>query len=217
LLFSPLTIKAIFLDRGFSLMPDSTHRYFMINKPFNMESQFISHHETVLLRDLDYAFPEGIHAIGRLDKHSEGLLLLTTNKKITKLLFNSGVKHKRTYLVKVKYKVSTENLERLRTGVTIRIKGGSLYLTPPCEVDIVEPPADLFPLPYPSPDYTPFTWLQITLTEGKYHQVRKMVLAAGHRCQRLIRISIEDMVLGDLQPGKVWEFDESTFFSLLKM
>src|SRR6476660_1892827 len=106
-------------------MADSVHRYFILNKPFNMESQFISHHEAMLLGDLEYEFPEGIHAIGRLDKQSEGLLLLTTNKKITKLLFNSGVRHNRTYLVKVKYEVTPENLNRLRTGLTIRIKGGA--------------------------------------------------------------------------------------------
>ena len=198
-------------------MADSVHRYFMLNKPFNMESQFISHHEAILLRDLDFEFPEGIHAIGRLDKNSEGLLLLTTNKKITKLLFNSGISHKRKYLVKVKYEVTPENLHRLRTGLTIRIKGGSNYLTPPCDVHIVEPPANLFPLPDPKPDYRPFTWLEITLTEGKYHQVRKMVLAAGHKCQRLIRISIENMLLGELLPGQVREFSETEFFSLLEL
>ena len=198
-------------------MTHSVHRYFMINKPYDMVSQFISDHETVMLGAIDFEFPQGIHAIGRLDKNSEGLLLLTTNKKITKLLFNSGISHNRTYLVKVKYEVTPENLHRLRTGLTIRIKGGANYRTPPCEVHIVEPPSNLFPLPDPRPDYTPFTWLEITLTEGRYHQVRKMVLAAGHRCQRLIRISIEDMLLGDLQPGQVKEFSEEAFFSLLKL
>jgi 23S rRNA pseudouridine2457 synthase len=119
--------------------------------------------------------------------------------------------------VKVKYEVTPENLHRLRTGLTIRIKGGSNYLTPPCDVHIVEPPANLFPLPDPKPDYRPFTWLEITLTEGKYHQVRKMVLAAGHKCQRLIRISIENMLLGELLPGQVREFSEEEFFSLLEL
>ena len=198
-------------------MTHSVHRYFMINKPYDMVSQFISDHETVLLGEIDFQFPEGIHAIGRLDKNSEGLLLLTTNKKITKLLFNSGVRHNRTYLVKVKYTVNPESLQRLRTGLNIQIRGGANYRTPPCDVHIVQPPENLFPLPDPRPDYLPFTWLEITLTEGKYHQVRKMVLAAGHRCQRLIRTSIENMSLGDLQPGEVKEFSEAEFFSLLKL
>ena len=64
-----------------------TERYFIIYKPVNMVSQFISTHQVKLLGDLNFDFPEGTHAIGRLDQHSEGLLLLTTNKKITKLLF----------------------------------------------------------------------------------------------------------------------------------
>jgi 16S rRNA U516 pseudouridylate synthase RsuA-like enzyme len=69
-------------------MSTSPHRYFIINKPYNMVSQFISSHNVRLLGDLDFDFPEGTHAIGRLDNHSEGLLLLTTNKKVTRLLFD---------------------------------------------------------------------------------------------------------------------------------
>ncbi len=69
------------------------NRYFIINKPPNMVSQFVSTHDVGLLDDLDFQFPEGIHAIGRLDSHSEGLLILTTNKKVTKLLFQGAVPH----------------------------------------------------------------------------------------------------------------------------
>ncbi|HEU4470641.1 MAG TPA: pseudouridine synthase [Flavisolibacter sp.] len=192
-------------------------RYFMLNKPFGMESQFISAYPGPLLGDLDFDFPEGTHAIGRLDKNSEGLLLLTTNKKITALLFHSKVPHKRNYLVQVRHEVSRESLEQLRTGVSIRIRGGYDYKTPSCDVQIVEPPHDLFPLPFESIDYYPTTWLLMTLTEGRYRQVRKMVAAVRHRCQRLIRISIEDMELGRLAPGKIREFGEEEFFTLLKL
>ena len=82
----------------------NTERYFIIYKPVNMVSQFISSHEVRLLGDLGFDFPEGTHAIGRLDQHSEGLLLLTTNKKITKQLFQGEKPHTRTYLVQVKIK-----------------------------------------------------------------------------------------------------------------
>src|SRR4051812_4362465 len=100
------------------------HRYFALYKPFDMVSQFVSTHKVNLLGDIDFDFPEHTHAIGRLDNHSEGLLLLTTNKKVTKLLFQGEVPHERTYLVKVKNVVSDETLRKLNNGVSIRIEGG---------------------------------------------------------------------------------------------
>jgi 23S rRNA pseudouridine2457 synthase len=86
-----------------------------------MVSQFISSHEVRLLGDLGFNFPEGTHAIGRLDQHSEGLLLLTTNKKITKLLFQGDKPHLRTYLVQVKNKVSKETVELLLNHPDINV------------------------------------------------------------------------------------------------
>jgi len=198
-------------------MMTSPHRYFVLNKPHGMESQFVSSYPNELLGNLRFDFPEGIHAIGRLDKNSEGLLLLTTNKKITRLLFQSLVPHRRTYLVQVKNKLSDEGLYRLRTGVSIRIRGGSYYTTPPCEVDIVEKPHSLFPSPFPDNNYVATTWLKISLTEGKFHQVRKMTFAVGHRVMRLIRVSIEELGLEDLQPGKILEVTEDFFFSKLNL
>jgi 23S rRNA pseudouridine2457 synthase len=195
----------------------SDHRYFIINKPYDMVSQFVSSHKVQLLGDLDFSFPEGTHAVGRLDNNSEGLLILTTNKKVTKLLFQGEVPHKRTYLVKVKYEVSPESLERLRTGVPIRIKGGGYYFTSPCEAEIVEKPEYLFANGCETPEYFPHTWLKITLTEGKFHQVRKMVDVLHHRCVRLIRQSIENLELLDLPAGGVREMDEVSFFQRLKI
>lgn len=198
-------------------MNNPAHHYFIINKPYNMVSQFVSTHAVVLLGNLNFEFPEGTHAIGRLDNNSEGLLILTTNKKVTKLLFSSTIAHKRTYLVQVKKEVSPESLHQLQTGVSIFVKGAKDYITTPCEVTIVEKPANLFELPQEKLIYGQHTWLLITLTEGKFHQVRKMVDAVGHRCTRLIRVSIEDLLLGDLQPGCVQEIAEVDFFRQLKI
>jgi 23S rRNA pseudouridine2457 synthase len=193
------------------------HRYFIINKPYHMVSQFISSHKVRLLGDLDFNFPEGTHAIGRLDNHSEGLLLLTTDKRVTKLLFESKVPHKRTYLVKVRRNVSQETLLQLQQGVSIIIKGGNTYITTPCDVQIVQPPDDLFKGGSNQRLDLPSTWLSITLTEGKYHQVRKMVAAVGHQCVRLIRTIIENVTLGNLQAGEVREVDEVYFFTQLNI
>jgi len=196
-------------------MNQTGHRYFVIHKPYDMVSQFVSTHRVQLLGDLDFHFPEGTHAIGRLDNHSEGLLLLTTNKQVTKLLFQSRIPHRRTYLVKVNYGVSQEGLDLLRNGVSIRVRGGGYYTTSPCETEIVQKPGNPFDERGETP--IPCTWLKITLTEGKFHQVRKMVGAIHHRCMRLIRQSIEDLELMDLPPGGVREMDEASFFRQLKI
>ena len=193
----------------------SPHRYFVLHKPYGTESQFISNYDGPLLGDLSFPFPEGTHAIGRLDKPSEGLLLLTTNKKITKLLFQSSVPHRRTYHVQVKHAVSDESLVQLRTGVSIRISGDDWYTTPPCEVQIVPP--SLFPSPLPNAYPIKSTWLQLTISEGKFRQVRKMVAAVGHPCMRLLRTSIEDLELGLLPAGEVREVPEPEFFRQLKL
>ena len=80
-------------------MSDTSKRYFIINKPYNMVSQFISSHNVPLLGSLNFSFPEGTHAIGRLDSTSEGLLILTTDKTVTRKLFLAQQPHSRSYLV----------------------------------------------------------------------------------------------------------------------
>jgi 23S rRNA pseudouridine2457 synthase len=192
-------------------------QYFAIHKPYDMVSQFISSHQVRLLGDLKYPFPEGIHAIGRLDNHSEGLLLLTTNPKVTRLLFQGEVPHVRTYLIQVKNKVTEETVQKLREGIPIQIKGGVNYITHPCIVEIVSKPANLDCPTHEIPYHLPHTWLKIQLTEGKFHQVRKMMAAVHHKCKRLIRLSIEDLELGSLQSGDVKEIEEDEFFQLLKI
>ena len=182
-----------------------------------MVSQFVSSHDVRLLTDLNFNFPEGTHAIGRLDQNSEGLLLLTTNKKITKLLFQGTVSHKRTYLVQVKNAMSLETADKLAAGIEITSKLGTSFKTTPCEVKIVEKPVDLFEAGTPLHKNVITTWLTITLTEGKFHQVRKMVAAVNHKSIRLIRISIEDVKLESMLPGAVVEIDEATFFEKLKL
>jgi len=182
-----------------------------------MVSQFISSHKVRLLGDLNYTFPEGTHAVGRLDNNSEGLLLLTTNKKVTRLLFESDVPHKRSYLVQVRKVVTDETIKQLRTGVSIRVKGGGDYITAPCEASIVKDPAIFLPVGDKVTFNYTCSWIMITLTEGKYRQIRKMVAAVKHQCKRLIRVSIEDMTLQDLQPGEVKEVNENDFFNKLKI
>lgn len=193
-------------------MTSASHRYFIINKPYDMHSQFTGVEGRPMLGELGYPFPEGTHCIGRLDHNSEGLLILTTNKQITRLLFKSETPHQRTYLLQVYRNVLPETIQELENGVVIRVKDNGLYKTAPCRVKIIEKPANLFQSGWEYPDTIPQTWLLMTLTEGKFRQIRKMMTVVKHRCLRLIRLSIENLALDDLQPGEVREIPEEVFF-----
>lgn len=193
------------------------HRYFIVYKPVNMVSQFVSTHQVNLLHQLNFVFPEGTHAIGRLDQNSEGLLLLTTNKKITKLLFQGPVPHNRTYLVQVKNIIAAATVEKLAGGIEISATNGQIFKTTTCKVTLLEQPLHLAAAEKPLHKNVQSSWLEIILTEGRFHQVRKMVAAVNHKCIRLIRTSIEDIHIGTMQPGEVIEFNENDFFRLLKL
>jgi 23S rRNA pseudouridine2457 synthase len=180
------------------------HRYFIVNKPYDMVSQFISPHDVRLLSHLDFDFPPGTHAVGRLDQASEGLLILTTNKRVTKLLFESEIPHRRAYAVQVSQNITTSHLDALRSGVSIKIKSGNDYTTQPCSVAIINDPGPYCILEDRISAYPPYTWILISLEEGKYHQIRKMITAIGQKCKRLVRVSIEQLKLGNLSPEVYW-------------
>ncbi len=179
-----------------------------------MVSQFVSSHDVPLLGNIDFPFPEGTHAIGRLDKDSEGLLLLTTDKKITRLIFSGEKPHKRAYLIMVQHEMTEETFGHLAKGVKIKIQNGNEYLARPDTLLRVTNPVSLYPWAADFREIYPHTWLLITLTEGKYRQVRKMVLALRHRCLRLIRLRIEDITLEGIPPGMVKEMGREAFYLL---
>ena len=192
------------------------NRYFIINKPANMVSQFVSSHAVRLLGDMDFKFPEGTHAIGRLDSPSEGLLILTTDKTVTRKLFLAKQAHTRSYLVMVQHKMTEETFLQLQQGVNIPINDTEYYLAKPYSVKIITDPTVLYKYATDQREIYPHTWLLITLTEGKFRQVRKMVLSVKHRCLRLIRLSISNILLADIAPGKVKELDSDRFYELLQ-
>jgi 23S rRNA pseudouridine2457 synthase len=193
------------------------HRYFILYKPVDMVSQFKSTDNVRLLGEINFDFPEGTHAIGRLDKDSEGLLLLTTDKRVTRLLFQGKEPHKRTYLVQVKNVMSEETAERLANGIEISATQGGCYLTTPCSVKLIEKPSFVTDPTIPLHEKVKNSWVSITLTEGKFHQVRKMVKSVGHPCVRLIRESIEGISIIEMLPGNILEITGEEFFEKLKL
>ena len=194
---------------------NTINRYFIINKPYNMVSQFVSSHNVPLLGNMDFNFPDGTHAIGRLDSTSEGLLILTTDKTVTRKLFLATKPHNRSYLIMVQHKVTAKTLQQLKTGVPIPINDTEVYIAKPISVEIVTEPTKLYKYATDFREQYPHTWLLITLTEGKFRQVRKMVMAVKHRCLRLIRLNISNIHLNNLEPGKVLEIEENEFYKLL--
>jgi 23S rRNA pseudouridine2457 synthase len=192
-------------------------RYFIVYKPYKMISQFVSPYEHRLLGDLDFSFPEGTHAVGRLDDDSEGLLILTTDKSLTKRLLHPDRKHKRTYVVQVELKVEPAALKKLSEGIEIIIKRKGNYVTQPCEVKLIEKPKDLPERAHAFKEFLPHSWLEFVLTEGKNRQIRKMCSAVRHDCKRLIRTHIEDLNLNTMQPGDVKEIDQTELFELLHL
>ncbi len=180
-----------------------------------MISQFVSPYVQRKLGELDFDFPEGTNAVGRLDDDSEGLLILTTDKSLTKRLLHPDRKHKRNYIVQVEKKIGEEALNKMRNGLEIIVKQRGKYITQPCEVNVIEKPKDLAERAHAFREDLPQSWLEFILMEGKNRQIRKMCAAVRHDCKRLIRTKIENLELGDMKPGEVREIGQKELFELL--
>ncbi|MCM4152375.1 pseudouridine synthase [Arenibacter sp. N53] len=187
-------------------MLEPAHLHFKIYKPFEMLSQLQSNDSKEsrnkrFLSEL-HNFPEGIMPIGRLDEKSEGLLLLTTNGKLSDLVNRSGVE--KEYYVQLDGEITNEAIELLQHGVEIGFQGKKYITKTPTVHRLSSPPA----LPDPSKKlrigrHRPTSWISITITEGKFRQVRKMTAAVGFPTLRLIRMRIGDIELTNLIPGEV--------------
>lgn len=168
-------------------------------KPFDVLTQFtkeVERHRTLA----EFGFPPDVYPIGRLDRDSEGLLLLSDEPHWTHRLLHPKFGHPRTYLAQVEGVATDESLAPLRKGV--RLKDG---LARPCEARILEnePVLPLRDPPIRHRKTVPTSWIELTLTEGKNRQVRRMTAAVGLPTLRLVRVAIGDLWLADLElaPG----------------
>ena len=180
------------------------HRHFIIHKPWGMISQFVNpaKRKKTLLGDL-YDFPKGTMAIGRLDVASEGLLLLTTDGKVSAEIRSN--KYEKEYYVQVDGLVTETKIAQLRKGVQISVKGEN-YITKPGKAFCIENPK--FPLrsqKIRDERHGPTSWVSIIIKEGKFRQVRKMTAAVNLPTLRLIRVRIGDIKLGELKVSDVKE------------
>ena len=186
----------------------NAHYHFLIHKPHGYLSQFIYEKKRPkkLLGEL-YNFPEGTMAIGRLDEDSEGLLLLTTDGMMSEIVRSKTIE--KEYYAQVDGLINDAAIEELKNGVEIGFKG-IRYTTKKCEAKIISQ------LPESIGDgrrirderHGPTSWVSITLTEGKFRQVRKMTAAVGFPTLRLVRIRVGNIHLQNLKAGEVLEIEK---------
>jgi len=172
---------------------------YLFNKPYGVLTQFTDREGRPVLAD--YIDVPAIYPAGRLDKDSEGLLLLTDDGKLQQAVSDPSFKFPKTYHVQVEGIPDDEALDELRAGV--KLKDG---MTKPAQVSRIEgEPPNLWqrdpPVRYRAS--IPDCWLQITIREGRNRQVRRMTAAVGYPTLRLIRYAIGDFRLDGLQPGDI--------------
>lgn len=191
-------------------------QYFLVYKPFGVHSQFMPGEGKAGLGSL-YDFPKDVYPVGRLDADSEGLLLLTNDSMVNKKLLDPLQRHWRTYYVQVEGAITQTAIEQLRNGVTFSIDGKP-WRSKPAKADILTAPV----LPERNPPIrfrktVPDSWLELSLTEGKNRQVRKMTAAVGFPTLRLVRVRIENLSMEKMVPGKVMELTADEVYRKLRL
>jgi len=184
----------------------SIHKHYIIHKPFGFLSQFACDLKKKKLLGQLGEFPEGIMAIGRLDEDSEGLLLLTTDGKVSENVRSKKVE--KEYYAQVDGQITDEAILKLTEGVEIGIRDVK-YQTLPCKAFRLNTDPGFPPRTRKIRDdrHGPTSWVSIILTEGKNRQVRKMTAAAGFPTLRLVRVRVGENKLGDLKAGEIREVD----------
>lgn len=182
------------------------YRYFLLHKPFGVLSQFTHEGGHKSLADIDFDWPNDVYPVGRLDTDSEGLLLLTNDKRLNSELLSPERGHPRTYHAQVEGTPDFKDIRTLQNPMVLKIKGKE-FTTRPCRAALLDPAPnhpDRVP-PIRVRKTVPDNWISLSLTEGKNRQVRKMTAKAGFPTLRLIRVSIGPFKLGDLKSGEVRE------------
>ena len=172
-------------------------RYIIFHKPYGVLSQFTPEDGARTLAEFN--LPKDVYAAGRLDKDSEGLLLLTDDGPLIERLLNPRNDKQKTYWVLVERVPSEESLNKMRMGLKIED-----YTTKPAEVKLLDPQPEVPPRdpPVRFRKTVQDVWIEIKISEGKNRQVRKMTAAIGHPTLRLIRMGIGKLTLGNLALGE---------------
>jgi 23S rRNA pseudouridine2457 synthase len=193
------------------------NNYFIAHKPYQVLSQFSSEDGKPTLKNF-FDVPSNVYPVGRLDYDSEGLLVLTDDKKLNKLLLDPNQKHEREYWVQVEGIISEVAINQLQQGVFIQ-SNGKKYLTKKSVVKKFSSSPEVMERtpPIRFRKNIPDSWISIVLTEGKNRQVRKMTASVGYPTLRLIRYRIENITLAELKPGEMRKVSQEEMYNLLKI
>lgn len=183
--------------------------FVLFNKPYNVLSQFTDSGDRETLAT--YIRLKHIYPAGRLDRDSEGLLILTGYGKLQHYISQPRFKMEKTYWAQVEREITPEAIEQLRTGV--KLKDG---VTAPARVNVMDEP-DIWPRnpPIRERKNVPTSWIELSITEGRNRQVRRMTAEAGFPTLRLVRVAIGPWKLGDLQPGEYREIPRNELLKTL--
>ncbi len=176
-------------------------RLILFNKPFNVLSQFTDKGSVDSARQTlsDFIDVPKVYAAGRLDRDSEGLLVLTDDGRLQDRIANPKRRVWKTYWVQVEGQPDDDTLEQLRRGVDL--KDG---MTAPARAELMTEPAQLWPRdpPIRVRKSIPDAWIKLSIREGRNRQVRRMTAAVGHPTLRLIRYSVGDWSIEGLDVGE---------------
>lgn len=159
--------------------------YFIMNKPKGVVTSLSDPEGRPTIKDFLHKIKQRVYPVGRLDYDSEGLLILTNDGELANSILHPSKEIPKTYEVKVKGKIENDSIDKLRKG--IKLEG---HLTAPARVNKMR-------------EMDENSWIEITITEGKKRQIRKMLDRVGHSVIKLKRIRINGIRLGNLAPGEL--------------
>jgi 23S rRNA pseudouridine2457 synthase len=190
-------------------------QYFIVYKPYKTLSQFTSAEKKQTLADY-FSVPKNVYAVGRLDEDSEGLLILTNDKKLNHHLLNPMFEHEREYWVQIEGVITNEAVTQMQQALQLNIKGEK-HTTKTSFVEIFNKGPHVVerdpPVRYRA--NIPTSWIKLILKEGKNRQVRKMTAHVGFPTLRLIRYRVEKIELNNMQPGDMIELSQKSIYKKL--